>query len=151
MSRYLNESDQLLLTEYVVTRFYRAPEVMLCSNHYSKAVDIWALGCTFAELLSRTNLFPGENYLIQIKLILEVLGSQNDEDIQFIDNMNAKNYVKSFQNVQKKSFDSIIKYENKNALDLLEKMIVFNPFKRHKIEDLLKHEYFYLTKIYSRN
>lgn len=51
------------MTEYVVTRFYRAPEIMLSSSHYSKPVDIWALGCTFAELMSRRILFHAPNYL----------------------------------------------------------------------------------------
>jgi mitogen-activated protein kinase 1/3 len=47
------------LTEYVITRWYRAPEVILCPSEYSKAVDIWSVGCIFAELLGRQPLFPG--------------------------------------------------------------------------------------------
>ena len=95
LSRSLCEKDQLSLTEYVVTRYYRAPEVMLCSHQYSKSVDIWSAGCTFAELLSKNYLFPGENYLNQIKLIIELLGTQSEEDMQFITNSHAKNYVLS--------------------------------------------------------
>lgn len=51
-------SDQPL-TEYVITRWYRAPEVILCPSEYSMAVDIWSIGCIFAELLGRQPLFPG--------------------------------------------------------------------------------------------
>lgn len=50
-------------TEYVVTRWYRAPEVILNASEYTKAIDIWSIGCIFAELLGRTALFPGDNYL----------------------------------------------------------------------------------------
>lgn len=51
------------LTEYVVTRYYRAPEIMLSSHEYTKAVDMWSLGCTFAELLTKKILFKAENYI----------------------------------------------------------------------------------------
>ncbi len=54
------------LTEYVVTRWYRAPEVILNASHYTKAIDIWSVGCIFAELLGRSPLFPGEDYLDQV-------------------------------------------------------------------------------------
>lgn len=70
------------LTEYVVTRYYRAPEVMLSSHEYAKPIDIWSLGCTFAELLTGKILFQGENYIKQIKLIIDKLG--NDFSFIFI-------------------------------------------------------------------
>jgi len=89
------------LTEYVVTRYYRAPEVMLCSHDYSKSIDIWSAGCTFAELLSKNYLFPGENYLAQIKLIIELLGTPTESDLQFITNEPAKEYVQGFKNIPK--------------------------------------------------
>ena len=57
------EENNSTLTEYVVTRFYRAPEIMLSSHGYTNAVDIWSLGCTFAELMTYKVLFPGKNYI----------------------------------------------------------------------------------------
>ena len=68
------EDPQDILTEYVVTRFYRAPEVMLSSHAYSKAVDMWSLGCTFAELITGDVLFPGKNYIQQVKFVVNKLG-----------------------------------------------------------------------------
>ncbi len=56
----------MLLTEYVVTRWYRAPEIMLACNNYSEAIDIWGVGCVFAELLHRKALFPGDDYIHQV-------------------------------------------------------------------------------------
>jgi serine/threonine protein kinase len=101
LSRNMRDQEQLSLTEYVVTRYYRAPEVMLCSHQYSKSIDIWSIGCTFAELLTKNYLFPGDNYLSQIKLIIDLLGSPSEEDIEFITNSNARNYVMNFKNIPK--------------------------------------------------
>jgi serine/threonine protein kinase len=112
---------------------------MLCSHQYSKSVDVWSAGCTFAELLSKTYLFPGENYLNQIKLILELLGSQSEEDMQFITNSHAKNYVLSFKKIPKKPLSSVIRYNNNDALDLIDKMLVFNPNKRIEVEEAINH------------
>lgn len=58
--------SNLFLNRYVITRWYRAPEVILNASEYTKAVDIWSIGCIFAELIGRTPLFPGEDYLDQV-------------------------------------------------------------------------------------
>jgi len=60
---YEEQQIQEGLTEYVVTRWYRAPEVILNATHYTKALDVWSIGCIFAELLGRAPLFPGDDYL----------------------------------------------------------------------------------------
>ena len=140
MSRGIKD-ENILLTEYVVTRYYRAPEVMLSSHHYSKKIDVWSVGCAFAELLSKKFLFPGENYIAQIKLIIEVLGTQDVNDLNFISNTSAKNFVMQYQGIPKKDFKKILKCENLNAVDLVEKMLVFNPEKRFSIEQCLNHPY----------
>ena len=140
MSRGIKE-ENILLTEYVVTRYYRAPEVMLSSHHYSKKIDVWSVGCAFVELLSKQFLFPGNNYIEQIKLIMNVLGTQDDKDLEFISNSSAKNFVKQFKNIPKKDFKNILKSENPLAVDLVEKMLVFNPEKRYSIEQCLEHPY----------
>ena len=56
----------MILTEYVVTRWYRAPEIMLACTDYNKASDIWSVGCIFAELLQRKPFVPGDDYLDQL-------------------------------------------------------------------------------------
>eukprot|EP00061_Rhincodon_typus_P001087 g13678.t1 len=63
------------LTEYVATRWYRAPELMLSLDGYSSAIDLWSAGCILAEMLGRRQIFPGKNYLDQLQLILTVLGT----------------------------------------------------------------------------
>ena len=140
LSRGIQE-ENISLTEYVVTRYYRAPEVMLSSHHYSKKVDVWSVGCAFAELLSKKYLFPGENYISQIKLILEALGTQDVSDLNFITNASAKTFVMQFQNIPKKDFKKLLGCKNPVAVDLIEKMLVFNPEKRYSIEQCLNHPY----------
>ena len=58
-----------VMTEYVATRWYRAPELMLSLNEYSQAIDMWSVGCIFAEMLGRRPLFPGTNYLNQLQVV----------------------------------------------------------------------------------
>jgi len=67
--------DQRLLTMYVTTRWYRAPELLCLNESYSTAVDMWSVGCILAEMLGRRALFPGRDYLDQIRLIIECLGT----------------------------------------------------------------------------
>lgn len=69
------EDSTSTLTEYVVTRWYRAPEVILNASHYTNALDVWSIGCIFAELLGRAPLFPGDDYLDQIKRTIGILGT----------------------------------------------------------------------------
>jgi len=72
---------KMALTMYVVTRWYRAPEVVLSSANYSEAIDLWAVGCVFAELINREPLFRGKNHLNQVQLIQTCLGKLPEEEI----------------------------------------------------------------------
>ena len=89
MSEQSNED----LTEYVITRFYRAPEVMLSSHDYSQAVDIWSAGCSFAEAMCGKILFPGEHYIDQINIIMNLRGTPDQETMVTITNEQALTYV----------------------------------------------------------
>ena len=66
------------MTEYVATRWYRAPEIMLSWKEYTKAIDVWSVGCIFAELLGRKPLFPGKDYIHQLNLITDVIGTPDE-------------------------------------------------------------------------
>ena len=130
------------LTEYVTTRWYRAPEVILCPSQYSKAMDIWSIGCIFAELMARCPIFRGENYLDQIKKINEILGSPDENDMSYITDLNARKFITNLPKNKKIGFDQIFPNGNPLAIDLLEKMLCFNPQKRINIEQCLNHPYF---------
>ena len=140
----LNSSsqDEGGMTEYVITRWYRAPEVILKPSKYSKAVDIWSIGCIFAELLGRTTLFPGENYLDQIKKITAILGTPRQADVAYVDSEEAMKFLNSLPKRHKTPFAHIYQNADPLAIDLLEKTLKFNPTERLTAEQCLEHEYF---------
>ena len=72
------------LTDYVVTRWYRAPEVVLLASEYTKVIDIWAVGCILCELIGRRPFFTGKDHLDQIKKIFAVIGSPSEEDLDWL-------------------------------------------------------------------
>ena len=130
------------LTQYVTTRWYRAPEVILCPSKYSKAMDIWSIGCIFAEIMARCPLFRGENYLDQIKKITDILGSPNENDMSYISDQQAIKFITELPKKKKISFKEIYPNGNPLAIDLLEKMLCFNPKIRINTEQCLNHPYF---------
>ncbi len=71
-----------IVSDYIATRWYRAPEILLGSQQYSKAVDIWSAGCILAEILQEKVLFPGKSSLNQMELIIELLGMPKHDEIQ---------------------------------------------------------------------
>jgi len=138
LARGIGQELNKQLTEYVVTRWYRAPELM-CSCPYGPKVDIWALGCIFAELLIRKPLFQGKDYKDQLRLIVETLGTPDQEDINAIENNSARYYIKGMKTHPKRDYKDLFPQANEEGLDLLEKMLQFNPAKRINAEDALQH------------
>jgi len=136
-----NEEGDPIMTEYVATRWYRAPEIVLGSNKYSKAVDVWSVGCILAELLNGKALFPGKSTLNQVELILEVLGKPSYQDIAEIESENASSIIDSINIKHKKPFDSFFKDQNPHTIDFLQKCLEFNPAKRMTIDDALAHPF----------
>ncbi|CRK94274.1 CLUMA_CG007789, isoform A [Clunio marinus] len=129
------------LTEYVATRWYRAPEIMLNSKGYTKSIDIWSVGCILAEMLSNRPIFPGKHYLDQLNHILGVLGSPSQEDLDCIVNEKARSYLQSLPFKPKVPWNKLFPQADQKALDLLGKMLTFNPYKRISVEEALAHPY----------
>lgn len=139
LSRAIDFSqDDQNVTEYVVTRYYRAPEIMI-AHEYSSAVDIWSLGCTMAELMTGKILFKGENYIQQIKLIMDTMGKP--QDMGFVTNSNAKKFLSSLPDQPKNPLDQKVKYSKPEAMDLLQKMLEVDPRKRISAADAIAHPY----------
>lgn len=129
----------MMSTPYVATRWYRAPELLLMWETATKAIDVWSVGCIFAELFLRKALFPGKNYLHQVDLILDVLGTPAEHEIKGCEK--AKNYVRGLPFKQQRSFRSLFPNASTQALDLLSKMLKFDPTERITVEEALKHPY----------
>ena len=130
------DNDNLELTEYVVTRWYRAPEIMLSCQEYTKAIDVWSVGCIFAELLKRKPMFPGDDYIHQLQLISDVLGTPTDEELAFVTSDKAKRFMKSQATKTKMDYAAYFDKANPLAIDLLDKMLQFDPANRITIEDV---------------
>jgi mitogen-activated protein kinase 1/3 len=140
-----DSSDQDPNTIYVVTRNYRAPEVMLNQSRYGSEVDIWSIGCTLYELLDCKILFgKAKNYIDLLSKILKLLGTPSEEAIDFIQNENAINWIKKQKVYPTQSPSTQLKSKNVNALakDLLDKCLVFDPRKRITAREALMHPYF---------
>lgn len=129
------------LTEYVATRWYRAPEIMLNSKGYSKSIDIWSIGCILAEMLSNRPIFPGKHYLDQLNHILNVVGTPSAEDLQCIMNEKAKCYLQALPYKPSIPWTQLYPKADAKALDLLGKMLTFNPHQRITVEQALAHPY----------
>lgn len=93
------------------------------------------------ELLGRKPLFPGDDYIKQMNLIFDTLGTPNSSDLTFISNEKALEYIKGLKKKMKKQWSSIYPKANPAALDLLDKMLVFNPHQRITIDEALAHPY----------
>ena len=129
-------------TEYVSTRYYRAPECILKSTNYNSPIDIWALGCVMAEMyLHPQPLFYGANEKEVLYRICSILGSPNQdtwpEGMQLAHLKDIK-----FPNCYKMELEDIIKEASEDAIDLMKKMIKWDPKKRETAENLLKHKFF---------
>jgi len=143
LARSANFSDELsgFMTEYVATRWYRAPEIMLTFKEYTKAIDVWSVGCILAEMLSGKPLFPGRDYHHQLTLILDMLGTPTMEDFYGIKSRRARDYIRSLPFKKRVPFSHTFANANPQALDMLEKLLAFNPTKRITVEEALKHPY----------
>ncbi|KAK5778099.1 mitogen-activated protein kinase 9-like isoform X1 [Gossypium arboreum] len=131
-------------TDYVATRWYRAPE--LCGSFFSKytpAIDIWSIGCIFAEMLIGKPLFPGKNVVHQLDLMTDMLGTPSAESISKIRNEKARRYLSSMRRKQPVPFSHKFPNVDPLALCLLERLLAFDPKDRPTAEEALADPYFY--------
>ncbi|XP_006628561.1 mitogen-activated protein kinase 13 [Lepisosteus oculatus] len=130
------------MTGYVVTRWYRAPEVILNWMHYTQTVDIWSVGCIMAEMINGRTLFKGKDYMDQLTQIMKVTGVPGPEFIQKLESQEAKNYVRSLPHFPRKDFSLLFPRASPAAVDLLEKMLVLDCDRRLTAAQALAHPYF---------
>ncbi|KAG2390893.1 Mitogen-activated protein [Vigna angularis] len=130
-------------TDYVATRWYRAPE--LCGSFYSRytpAIDIWSIGCIFAEVLIGKPLFPGKNVVHQLDLMTDLLGTPSLDTISRVRNDKARRYLTSMRKKQPIPFAQKFPNADPLALRLLEKLLAFDPKDRPTAEEALADPYF---------
>jgi serine/threonine protein kinase len=140
------ETDPKMSTAYVATRWYRAPELLLVWDKASKALDLWSVGCIFAEMLKppsdRRALFPGKDTLNQLDIIMDVCGTPEEDEIKGCEKaIKYMKFIASKSKKPKKDFRAMYPNANPLAIDLLEKLLTFDPTKRITVEEALAHPY----------
>jgi len=129
------------LTEYVVTRWYRAPELLAECHNYGRTVDVWALGCIFAELMYRKPFFQGRDPTHQLHVICRVIGTPTEGEMGFITHAAAKRAIREMGHWPKQSLRKYFPTCSTAALDLISRMLVFNPDDRITVDEALAHPY----------
>jgi serine/threonine protein kinase len=130
------------MTEHVVTRWYRPPELMLCPDGmYTYAVDLWSVGCIFAEMLGRKPLFPGKNFVDQLTLIFDVIGSPLASEVSHIKNSQARKYLDTQNSKRALPMEKLFPKASQNALALLENLLLFDPERRLSVDEALATAY----------
>jgi len=127
-------------THEVVTLWYRAPEILLGSATYSIPVDIWSAGCIFAELLLKKPIFPGDSEIDQLFKIFRQMGTPTEE--MWHGCTSLPDYKPSFPKWKKQELSKVFENTHLEALDLLEKMLTYEPAERISARGALNHPYF---------
>ncbi|MCO5555526.1 hypothetical protein L7F22_009071 [Adiantum nelumboides] len=130
-----------ILTDYVATRWYRAPEILLGSTKYTYGVDMWSSGCILGELLNGKPIFPGTSTMNQIERVLDLLGKPDLEDIAALESPFAATMLENMSCGSARSFRKAFPSASPEAEDLLRRLLQFNPHRRLTAEQALQHPY----------
>ncbi|XP_014785578.1 cyclin-dependent kinase 1 [Octopus bimaculoides] len=130
-------------THEVVTLWYRAPEILLGYQRYSTALDIWSIGCIFAEMVTKRPLFNGDSEIDQLFRIFRTLSTPNEESWPGVTNF--PDYKASFPQWKVNNLETAVKTDvamESAGLDLLQKMLTYDPHKRVAAKTAINHSYF---------
>ena len=129
------------LTEYISTRWYRAPECLLTDGYYGYKMDIWGVGCVMYEVLSLCPLFPGDDELDQINKIHHILGTPSQRILDFF-RKHATHMEINFPPQRFRGFASQIPHVSPDGQEIIAKMLIYDKDERWTASQLLKHAYF---------
>ena len=129
------------MTDYVATRWYRAPELLLEVREYGASVDVWSVGCILAELLRRKPFLPGSDSRNQLDLTFDIFGTPTEEFITAIPKPRVRKYLRSLAQKKPRSLEALFPKANPLAVDLMKKLMVVDYRKRFTIDEALAHPY----------
>ncbi|KAL3905654.1 MAG: hypothetical protein SGPRY_010838, partial [Prymnesium sp.] len=143
------------LTKYVVTRWYRAPELLVQNKRYDAKVDMWSVGCILAEVIGAKAIFPGKDSLHQLRLVVETMGTPSTEELAVIENDQAVNYIKGIKHKEASNsfpsspqpkrtlqrLTSLYPKAEPSLLELISLLLQFDPAKRPTAAEALDHPY----------
>lgn len=130
------------LTDYIATRWYRAPEILFGSCSYTASVDMWAVGCILAELVSGRPLFPGQSTMDQLERIIAFTGPPVQSDIEEMESTFTQTMLSNLAYTRPRfTLEEKLEGAPPEAIDLVKKLVVFNPKGRWTAEQCLEHPY----------
>ncbi|GJJ69843.1 hypothetical protein EMPS_02192 [Entomortierella parvispora] len=127
-------------THEVITLWYRAPEILMGSQHYSTAVDMWSVGCIFYEMITKKPLFPGDSEIDELYKIFKVRGTPNDEIWPSVSKL--KDWKPSFPQWEGKDLSELLPTLCPQGIDLFSKLLQYDPAQRISAKRALLHPYF---------
>ncbi|CAD8075158.1 unnamed protein product [Paramecium sonneborni] len=137
--------NNIMMTYYVETRWYRAPELLIGYQNYNSAVDIWSVGCILAEMILRRPFLRGDSTKHQIKVIFELLGTPNEQYIQSFPDLkvqqNLRKIIQEYGHQNGIGLNQIFGHINQDLLDLLKSLLKFDHRDRLTASQALKHSY----------
>ncbi|OUM51157.1 hypothetical protein BVG19_g244 [[Candida] boidinii] len=142
-SDYLKHNHKSsLITNYVATRWYRAPELMLCKRSYGKEVDMWAVGCIFVEFYGRRPIFIGNDQVHQLIEILKVLGTPSKDVVSSFGSSLAWDLFNNKLFYKKVEWKDLYPFaENKYAYEIMDKLLCWDPAERYTVEECLANPF----------
>jgi mitogen-activated protein kinase 15 len=144
LARTMAEGDvaEEVMTHYVSTRWYRAPELVLGSNRYHEGVDMWAVGCIVGELYTGRPMFPGISPIDQLERVVAWTGPPSASDIEAMHSEFAGSMVRNLgSNYPRLSMTQKLQMADADAVDFMQKLLVFNPDKRMTAAQALEHQF----------
>lgn len=140
-------SKSQAITNYVATRWYRAPELLLSRRNYSKLVDLWSVGCILGELYGRKPLFMGNDQIHQSTEILKVLGTPSREIILRYGSSAAWNlFSPPSPQFQPMAWSDVYPFASENAHDLMSKLICWDSNERYNVHELISHRFLRMVR-----
>lgn len=136
------------MTLEVVTQYYRAPEILAGCSHYDSAIDMWSIGCIFAELLSRSILFRASNPIAQLDKITDLLGTPTPQELHCACEQARKYILKRNKKSQLNRLNQLSSHATHEAVHLLCRFLVFDPGSRISCSDALSHPYLDEGRLY---
>ena len=132
-------SPERRYTGQVVTRWYRAPELLFGAKFYGTSIDLWSVGCIFAELLLRVPYFPGSSDIDQLSKIFTALGTPSEEAWPGVSSL--PDYI-AFREQKGSTMRELFIAASDDTLELLQALLTFNPTQRPSARAALEHKYF---------
>lgn len=142
LARFWNPAESANLTHEVVTQYYRAPELLMGARKYTSAVDVWSIGCIFAEILGRRILFQAQGPIEQLNLIIDLLGTPSVASMKYgCESARVHILNSTFKSPKLFKLDVLSSQATRDAVQLLTRMLTFDPDERISVDQALQHTY----------